>query len=184
MEEVYETSEFAKERLKTSQTKLYPFEQLKQGLSFFVKFDEVEERSFRALVSTNSRKLNRNFKCIKNTEFEAFEVTEIVNEKVIEFQIVQCSEDARKVQFNSDKERTAIFNALPEGLSYILNIADVDEKIWKSACSKSSKRLATKFILLKHEQYDKYELYHARKDQQQLSFFEPSLEAAGIKNGN
>lgn len=179
MSDIYKTTQQTEVLLRTKKVKKYPFEKLEPGLSFFIKIEDVDEGSLRAIVSNASLKKGKVYKCIKHTEEGYFEVTQVADDKVVVFTIVEASELAKNQTFATQENILAFFDELPEGKSYIIPFAKAKERTVKVACTRNSKRLNSKFVLISHAEYGIHEIYHVPKEAvtKPVQFFDPSPEA-------
>lgn len=167
-----------------------PFDKLKPGQSVFRNYGEVNELSLRSKVSTNSKKYEYDFMVIKHKDRGIFEIgcvfkNSVANEIDYSNQIVESSPEMKaQISTGLNGKRKYPFYELPEGYSFIVPIIETvdpktnevitNEKSVRVACCIQSKRLDTKFICIKHEQYKMLEVGHLPKVTP--TFYESSTE--------
>lgn len=176
VQNVYLSTEYCRRKIAESKTKDLPFEQLTEGKSFFIPFGIWEESAVRNMVSGYSARHNRTYRCVKHPEHNCFEVTVIENTEAVDFKIFDCSPLAKQ-KIGLGGKRIYPFDELPEGKSFLLPVADVNEKSLQVACYREGKRLGRKFVMVKHEQHGLIEVAHVSK--QVPEFFNSSPEATG-----
>lgn len=167
-EQVYISSETATNV--KSLPKVYPFESLKVGYSFFVNFDSVEEASFRALVSFKAKKMKRSFKCIKHLEHKIYEVCEQPPMGEIKFEIHESSPKA-KAYVEVTKPN---FAKLKKGCSFVIPFEFATEEILT---------FNTKlYAMIRHEDMGVVEIFRIKKDIVEHSITQSSPAANGGEN--
>jgi len=159
-----------------------PFDVLDPGQSVILHYSEIKEDSLRNIVSIrNKRYPNKQFKVCRHKDGQYYEIACILAPDAqldLQVKIVESSPEAKATILNGlPSNRSYPFFEVPEGKSFIMPFGATPEKLEKSLrvqCSVQSKKLDCKFIVLKHEKYGMFEVYHVPK--KPLSFFEPSAE--------
>ena len=174
-ETIYKSSE----EVKRKERSVIPFKELQPGQSVFRYDREVKEASLRSLISTNNGKYDdKAFKVVHHKKEKCFEIAcimRMVLETDASIQIVESSDKAKKFEDGIIRGKCKFpFSEIPEGMSFILPIEGTNEKSLRVACSVNSKKLDKRFILLKHENYGMFEVYH--KPKPEIKFFTPSPE--------
>lgn len=158
--EVYESSEKLNKLVHEHRFKDLPFNDLTQGMSFYIKIGTLNESSFRASVSNMGSLHDKIYKCIKHKKEGLFEVTLFVEGEKIEVPVCESSPEA-KAYFNNalaDGRKVYYFDRLEEGFSLTYPIKTSSETSIRTACSLWSKKLNKRFVCIKHEEFDIFEV--------------------------
>ena len=161
----YEISPELKLEVKKKALK-YPFKTLKPGKSFYVDCSEVNELSFRALVSAANGKLEDNLKCFKHKKLnkdgtikaEFLEVGNIGSKKlgkteaVYDCEIFELSPMMKEYLETGSIKYTYPFEKLTEGMCFIVPLGQTTEGSLRVTCIAKSKIYGKKFIVLKHDE--------------------------------
>ena len=166
-EEVYKSSDGALSS--KTKAKVYPFEQLNPGFSFYVSFNDVKESSLRSLVSNTCSKTGRDYFVRKHKKYRVYEVAEALPRHTFEFPIVESSQEAKAMCCNPE-----LFNSVPVGKSIVMSPEAL------AACP--VKPNPNFFAIIEHAEYEVVEIYRLLSHQiQKLSVVEASDEARGLK---
>lgn len=80
--EYFDSSKDFKEKIKEKRNDPIPFGELPVGMSFAIPFGKYKEITLRNIVSQASKRLKRNFKCVKHTEIDMFEIGRLPDPEV------------------------------------------------------------------------------------------------------
>jgi hypothetical protein len=163
---VYPSSEAALDP--KSQPKVYPFESLKPGFSFFIGFDNVNEKSLRAVVCAKSKKLNRSFRCIAHKQHRVFEICELPPIGETKFEMFESSPEAKA--FTVLAKPTYI--SLKHGTSYAIPFDKATDEVLKFNTKQ--------FAMIRHEQLKIVEVFRIRKETAPV--VQSSPQASEVRN--
>lgn len=179
--DIYESSLRMAKKIANHSPKELPFEDLTPGYSFFVQCDNVNETSFRSLVSTMSTMHGRQYKCTKHKKERMLEVSVVGNGTKDEKLPIYESSPTAKMAVNVEpyKARKYFFEELPEGCSYTYLLSDCEPSKIRVAATLWSRKLNCKIVCIEHRELGILEVakLHKHQLQQIPNFVEMSPRA-------
>lgn len=130
----------------------YPFKLLFEGTSFTIPCSNIDELSLLNVVAQAGIKHKRDFRCVKHSNLDVFEIGCVRTINDCRFSsIVESSPlmKAKGVEIGVTSKKYC-FEDLHEGFSFTIPINDANEQSLRVQCARYSKKLGRTFRMKKH----------------------------------